>query len=96
MDINTKIAKSMIDSIDNGQFFGVTFVKADGSIREMNCRKGVKKYLKGGEATYNGKNKNAGNIGVYDMVTGDYRCFNINRLQKLRVGGVEYAINQPE
>ena len=92
--INTKTAKAMIDSIDNGQFFGVTFEKADGTIREMNCRKGVKKYLKGGKATYNGTNSDKGNIGVYDMITGAYRCFNINRLKKLRIRGVEYTISE--
>jgi hypothetical protein len=29
----------------NGQFFTVEFIKKDGTLRVMNCRTGVKKYL---------------------------------------------------
>jgi hypothetical protein len=93
MNINTKIAKAMIDSIDNGQFFGITFIKSDGSGREMNARKGVKKHLKGGVSKYNGKDGEAQNIGVYDVKTGGYRCFKLDRLTELRIGGKVYKIS---
>ncbi len=33
----------------SGKIFGVIFTKKDGSERVMSCRRGVKKYLKGGE-----------------------------------------------
>ena len=49
--LNTYIDK-LVDQI-HGQFFTVTFQKKDGSIRTLNCRTGVKKYLKGGERTTN-------------------------------------------
>ena len=29
----------------NGQFFTIEFIKKDGTLRVMNCRTGVKKYL---------------------------------------------------
>lgn len=46
------VAAKMIDDAGaNGKFFSVKFVKKDGSIREMTCRLGVKKALRGGERT---------------------------------------------
>ena len=93
MTTSTKVAKAIIDTIDNGQIFSVVFEKKDGSLRHMNCRKGVKKYLKGGEATYNGKAGDKNNVGVYDLVTGGYRSFNLDRLKEIRVAGHTYSIS---
>ena len=39
-------AKKLLNAT-NGRFFHVTFLKADGSIREMTCRTGVKIGVKG-------------------------------------------------
>jgi hypothetical protein len=44
-------AKMIDDAGSNGKFFSVKFVKKDGSIRQMNCRLGVVKHLRGGERT---------------------------------------------
>lgn len=87
-NINRKEALKMIEST-KGKFFSVTFEKKNGEIRNMNCRTGVKKGQAGGVATYKA---NPANIGVYDMVTDDYRCFNIERLKNLKVGGQEYTV----
>ena len=38
-----------------GRFFTVEFMKKDGTIRTINGRLGVKRYLKGGKATVDGK-----------------------------------------
>lgn len=44
----------VMNSIKSGQFFTITFTKRNSKdIRVMNCRTGVKKYLKGGKMGYN-------------------------------------------
>ena len=42
-------ASKLVEDYQGSQFFTVTFVKrTNGETRVMNCRKNVKKYLKGG------------------------------------------------
>lgn len=45
--------ETLLSAIDNcnGQWFTVTFIKADNSERVMTCRVGVKKHLQGGKDT---------------------------------------------
>lgn len=66
MNAVDKILKS------NGKFFTVTFIKKDGSVRKLNGRLGVTKYLRGGDSTLD-KNKF---ITVYDMKSEGYRAIN--------------------
>ena len=83
---------------ENHQHFTVTFQKANGEIREATCMMGVKKHLKGGEKTYNGKNNDADNIGIWDrirdekgrFVKGQYRSFKRERLVSIKIGHVKY------
>lgn len=78
-----------------GKIFSVEFVKKDGSIRKMTCRRGVDKYSDGGVAGYS---VNPENIGVFELAHGDsarkgkenYRCFNANNVLTMKVNGVEY------
>lgn len=71
-----------------GRFFHVTFQKQDGTTREMNCRMGVHKHLKGGEST-------TAHIpmiqGVYDLANG-YRCFYRDRVIAMRCGEMAMEI----
>lgn len=64
--------------------FTVTFAKQDGSTRVMNCRRGVKKHLKGGESTIK---HNPDLIGVYEM-NNAYRCFDKNRVLDIKGAGM--------
>lgn len=66
----------------NGKIFSVEFVKKDGSVRLMNCRLGVTKYLKGGQSTLD-PNKF---ITVYDLQSEGYRAINIETI--INVKGV--------
>lgn len=85
---------AFIDSLSDGQIFSVVFEKADGTLRRMQCKQGVQKFLKGGDATYTG---NPDNVGVFDLEAkpksgdhqGDYRCFNATRVIRIRGGGSE-------
>lgn len=73
--------------------FTVTFVKKDGSLRKMNCRKGVKKYLKG-----SGKPSTTHHIPkyitVFDMVKKGYRTINVTTIQALNIAGQSYEVAQ--
>ncbi len=80
---------AFIDALTEGQIFSVIFEKADGTLRRMQCKQGVTKFLKGGEATYN---SNPDNVGVYDLEArgkSNYRCFNATRVLRIRGGGAE-------
>ena len=75
---------SIIDN-SNGRFFSVTFVKKDGSIRQMNARTGVTKYLKGGTCNVDQDKF----FTVYDMQAKGYRSINKESILEVRAAGVE-------
>lgn len=68
-----------------GCFFTVGFIKVDGSTRWMNCRRGVKKYLVGGENKVVKNNPNY--IVVYDVKAKGYRTVNLDTLFALKFRG---------
>ena len=69
-----------------GKLFRVTFVKADGTIRTMICRTGVKRYLKGGG--YNMKPEVALiRRRVFDFKKRAYRTIPIDRIVELKFQG---------
>ena len=72
----------------NGKFFSVTFTKKDGTTREMNCRLGVTKHLKGG--TSNTAHK-ANLVTVYDLQAEGYRCINLDTVSAFNGEPVEVA-----
>jgi hypothetical protein len=73
-----------------GQIFSARFIKKDGTIRDMVCRLGVKKHLKGGELAYDAKAMNY--LPVFDMQKQEYRMINFNTLLKITIGGQEYNV----
>jgi hypothetical protein len=66
-----------------GKFVTVTFLKKDGTVRKMNCRTGVTKYIKGGESTLDAEQY----VTVLDVAKGAYRA--INRDTIIDISGVE-------
>ena len=82
--------KQIIEAIDDTRIFGVTFIKKDGSVRDMNCMLGVKKHLRGGSQGYNPADHNL--LTVYDLVAKGYRNINVNQLVKATVNGVHYSV----
>jgi hypothetical protein len=77
-------SRALADKLEQSKgFVTVTFLKADGTIRKMNCRMGVTKHLKGGKSTLD-----AGKyVTVYDMTKASYRA--VNRETILEITGVE-------
>lgn len=74
--------KEAVNIIKSGKFCTVKFAKrTDNSSRTMNCRTGVKKYLKGDKG--NGPAYRAADhdlIPVYDLKEGQYRSIPIERI----------------
>ena len=83
--------QELIELTNKGNIFSVKFVKKDGTLREMVCRLGVKKHLKGGTLNYDAKSR--GLLPVFDMQKQAYRMVNTNTLISAKINGVNYDIN---
>ena len=89
--ITVEHAEQLIKST-NGTIFAVSFVKADGTLREMVCRTGVSKGLKGKGLDYNPSDYDL--LTVYDVAAGDYRMIRVKTLRRVTVQGKAYSIVQ--
>lgn len=86
-----KAYELMKETSAKGSFFSVTFVKrTDNTLRKMNCRLGVRKFLKGGKLPYDPLEK--GLLPVYDVVKKGYRTINLETVTELSVGGKSYVV----
>lgn len=81
---SSKVFASLIEQ-SNGKMVTVSFIKKDGSLRVLNGRIGVKKYLKGGKINTNTDEY----INIYDVKNQGYRSINRNTIVALRVQGIE-------
>ncbi len=88
-----QIARTKLDAFlakTAGKIFTADFVKKDGTVRSLNCRKGVNQFLKGGT----NKVVQASNdyITVYDMQKRGYRTLNLGSVLAVRFQGNAYSI----
>lgn len=75
-----------IEEMVGDSIFSVTFVKRkDQSIREMNCRLGVKKHLNGGGPVYDAKAYQL--LTVFDMQIQEYRSIPLDGILEIRANG---------
>ena len=84
--------KQTIEKIVGNKFFYVSYFKKDGSLREMqSARLNVKKHLKGGI----NRNPNIGKnqLIVFDNNISEYRTINLDKIYKLKCGGIELIDN---
>ena len=86
----SKIRVLQVLEENGGKFFSCKFRKQDKTIREMSCRTGVKRHLRGGKNKVQ-KNSN-GLLTVWDRVAEDYRCINIETMTELCVQGTRYVV----
>ena len=76
-----------------GKFFSCRFIKANGEIRNMLARTGVK-YSRLTKQSYNGSWKSErGYISVFDVIKKEYRTVNLNTLISVKFNGITYYIN---
>lgn len=89
--ISRALAGQMIREVNDGQFFSVTFIKrSDKTIREMNCRKGVKKNLAGGTLAYNPSIKSL--VSVFDVKADGYRMIPLEGVMSIRMAGNVFEV----
>jgi hypothetical protein len=94
--ITSAEAGKLVEEYKGNQFFTVTFTKRTNSkIRVMNCRKNVKKYLKGGDRAYDPKAKKL--VFVWDVQIPDrakaYRSIPLDAIKRISMsGGKEYVV----
>lgn len=73
----------------NGAIFGVEFVKKNGDVRRMTARTGVVKHLRGGSSTTAHK---AHLVTVFDTAKREYRCINLDTIQRLTMFGQTFNL----
>jgi hypothetical protein len=89
MKINRTQALGLIKTF-KGQYFGVTFVKKNGDVRQMNARLGVKKGVTGEGMKYDPAAKQL--ITAFDQQKKDFRMINLKTLSKLTIAGSTYEV----
>lgn len=83
-------AARFLEQNTGGRIVSVYFQKADGTMREMVCRRGVRKYLRGGELPYDPKSRLL--LPVFDMTLRQYRMVNIASLVSFKVSGETFIV----
>jgi hypothetical protein len=85
-----KLDKLLIDQ--RGKFFTVVFRKKDGSLRRMNGRLGVRKYLRGGVNKVS--RYDTPYITVFECVSLEYRTANLQTITKVMANNTIYTIKE--
>lgn len=92
--------KSVLEQEAPGRIFGVKFTKrSDGSVREMQCRLGVRKHLVG--TIDDGLKKEDVDVRsqlltVFDTVKKDYRSIPVDAVIEIKMNGVTYPIEDDD
>lgn len=84
---SSRALANLIENSD-GKFFHVSFVKKDGTVREMTARLGVKKYLRGGKKTVSEDQY----ITVYEPSSASYKNVNRDSILSVRACGIEAVV----
>lgn len=89
-----KTREQVMNVLSNGKMASVTFVKSDGSIRNLVGRVGVKTRLKGGGKSFKDSEHNVVTICEFGAGCGDnagkYKSFRVDRLISVKANGQEY------
>lgn len=88
--MNTMMNNWLASAKDSGRFFSVLFVKQDGSLRSMNCRGGVRKFLKNADAAP--RKTPEGVFVVFDVKAMSYRSIPMERILAIRADKAEAAV----
>ena len=90
--ISKEEASSMVRDYKGGTFFSVSFIKrGDGSLRVMNCRKGVKKDVSGQGHRYNVDAK--GLVCVRDVKIQKHRMISLEGIKAVSMRGKKYRVD---
>lgn len=83
-------ASRFLETNTGGRIVSVYFQKADGTMRDMVCRLGVRKHLRGGDLPYDPKSRQL--LPVFDMTLRQYRMVNIASLVSFKVSGETFIV----
>ena len=89
--INKKQAVEKILA-EHKKIFGVTFIKKDGSERDMVCRLGVKKGVTGEGMNYDPALHAL--LPVFDMTKDAFRMIQLKTITRLTINGKNYRVKQ--
>ena len=84
------LMRRVVEATVQDRFFTVSFTKADGSYRQLNCRLGVNKHKKGGRDC----NTNKQMMTVWDTGAKGYRNVNMNTIYSITVDGVRLEFTE--
>lgn len=87
--ITREHAEKLIKST-NGAIFSVSFVKSDGTLRDMVCRTGVSKGITGKGLAFEPSDHDL--MTVYDLQRGAYRMIRLDTLQRVTANGRTFAV----
>jgi len=85
------VKKILRDLIPRHQIFTVTFIKENGDLRMMNCRRGVFTRVTGSTNRASRPNTNRADrnvICVFDLKENDYRSFRADKVLIIKTSGV--------
>lgn len=88
--IGWRSAVEFLQNDTEGRIFSAYFRKADGTMREMVCRTGVKAHLTGGSLRYDPKAKAV--LPVFDMSLQAYRMVNLRGLVSFNICGETFIL----
>ena len=81
--------KFNLDSLKSGRIFGITFEKADGTVKTINARLGVRKHLNGKGMRYVPENYNL--MVLWSMTDKGYRAIKRDKIKSIKSNGVLYS-----
>ena len=89
LQVSLKELQNIVINSD-GKLFSASFIKKDGSTRDIVCRLGVKSYIKGtGKPSYALKKDNPYQL-VFDFQKSAYRVINMETLFKIKFQNKTY------
>lgn len=88
----SQLTEEYLRNLVGDQFFSVRFVKKNGEVRDMTCRLGVTKHLRGGEDS----TAHLGNIvNVFESAADTkYRKVNLTSVQRIKANKQTYIVGE--
>ena len=82
--VSKREAAEIIKNYKGGTFFTVTFVKrTDGTVRTMNCRKGVTRGINGHGRSFDPEQRNL--VSVYDVQKQGHRYISLEDIREVKI-----------
>jgi len=91
IEITQAQAQQKIKDYKGHQFFTVEFVKrTNNEVRKMNCRKGVRKGVRGGGLRFDPVSK--GLVSVFDVPLGQHRFISLDTIKRVNMMGKRFIV----